>query len=218
MPRCLVFVNGHLPDREAARSLLRPDDFIIAADGGTRHILTLGLLPQIVIGDLDSLAESDRRRLEQAGVLLRRYPADKDETDLELALKYAVEANYRPIIIVAALGGRLDQTLGNLSMLADPALAGLDVRLDDGVEQAFFVRRQAQIRGRLGDVVSLIPWGVPAVGVTTEGLRWPLSGETLSPHKTRGISNELLSDTATIRIEEGLLLCVHRREGCRKVE
>ena len=87
----------------------------------------------------------------------------------------------------------------------------LNVQFDDGVEQAFFCRDTAQVEGRRGDLVSLIPWGEEVRGVHTEGLRWPLSNETLFPYKTRGISNEMLSEIAHIEIESGLLLIVHRR-------
>lgn len=211
MPRCIIFANGTLPDLDSARRLLRPDDFLLAADGGTRHILDLGRVPSIIIGDLDS-ATFDLRPLTDAGTRIIQHPRDKDETDLELALDYALQNGYREIVIVAALGDRLDQTLGNLALLTYPRLATFDLRLADGVEQAFFCRARSEVEGRRGDIVSLIPWGGEVRGVRTEGLRWPLSDETLYPHKTRGISNELTGDIATIQIDSGLLLIVHRRQ------
>jgi thiamine pyrophosphokinase len=213
MPRAIIFANSSLPDLEAARRIIQPGDTLIAADGGTRHILALGLLPSLVIGDLDSLSADDRQRLEDAGVELRPYPRDKDETDLELALGYAIEDGFGKIRILAALGGRLDQTLANLALLTDPRLSTPDVRLDDGVEEAFFVRDHATVAGRPGDTVSLLPWGGPAEGVTAEGLHWPLHGETLHPHQTRGVSNEMLGTAASVSIQTGLLLVVHRRRA-----
>ena len=213
MPRCIIFANGTLPDPNSARRLIRPDDFILAADGGSRHARTLSLLPSIVIGDLDSISEEERRKRKEEGTELIEYSRDKNETDLELALNYAVEKGFREIVIVAALGGRLDQTLGNLALLASVQLATLNIRLDDGLESASFCRDQAEVRGRRGDLVSLIPWGGDARGVRTEGLRWPLSNETLRAHQTRGISNEMLGDVAHIQIESGLLLIVHRRQS-----
>lgn len=213
MPRCIIFANGTLPDPNSARRLIRPDDFILAADGGSRHARTLGLLPSIIIGDLDSISEGERRKRKEEGTELIEYSRDKNETDLELALNYAVEKGFREIVIVAALGDRLDQTLGNLALLANIQLATLNIRLDDGLESASFCRDQAEVRGRRGDLVSLIPWGGDARGVRTEGLRWPLSNETLRAHQTRGISNEMLGDVAHIQIESGLLLIVHRRQS-----
>jgi thiamine pyrophosphokinase len=211
MARLIIFANGILPDLESARQLIQPGDSLYAADGGTRHALALGLLPSVVIGDLDSLTPDDRQRLEAGGARIQQYPRDKDKTDLELALEAAIQTGQNEIRIVGGLGGRLDQTLGNLSLVNDPRLSKHDIRFDDGVEEAFFTRSRCEIRGRPAEVVSLIPWGVEATGVYTEGLRWPLHGETLSPDKTRGISNELLGDTASVIVGAGLLLIVHRR-------
>jgi thiamine pyrophosphokinase len=213
MARALIFVNGILPDAAAVRRLLLPDDFLIAADGGTRHILDLGLTPAVLIGDLDSLSSDERRLLDRAGTKIHQFPRNKNETDFELALHFAVEAGYRQLRVVAALGGRLDQTLGNLALLTDPLLAGLDIRADDGIQEAFFIRDACQLQGTPGDLVSLIPWGGEVSGVTTTGLRWPLSAEVLWPHRTRGISNELLDETASVLLDAGLLLVVHRRQN-----
>ena len=211
MPRALIFVNGSLPDLASVRSLILPEDVLIAADGGTQHILALGLTPAVLIGDLDSLSAENRRAVDLAGTKIHQYPRDKNETDLELALHYAVGAGFRELLVVAALGGRLDQTLGNLSLLTDPSLAELDIRADDGLQEVFFTRNGCRLHGDPGDLISLIPWGGEVTGVTTAGLRWPLSGEVLWAHRTRGISNELLDEPASVNIETGLLLVVHHR-------
>lgn len=211
--RAIIFAGGSLPDPEPARRLVDPASLLIAADGGARHALALGVTPAVIIGDLDSLLPTDRERAGQLGACFLQHPADKDETDLELALDYAVEQGCTEIAILAALGGRLDQTLANLSLLTDPRFAALDLRLDDGLEEAFFTRGRRQVRGKAGDIVSLLPWGGPVTGIRTRGLRWPLSGETLLPHKTRGVSNEMLGNSAVIGLETGLLLVVHRRSS-----
>jgi thiamine pyrophosphokinase len=213
LKRIVIFANGDLPDMQRVRTLLRPDDFILCADGGTRHVLTLELLPQLVIGDLDSTDNNDLQQLQGAGVQIELFPRDKNETDLELALAHAVELNPGQILIAAALGGRIDQALANISLLSKPQLAARDIRLDDGVEEVFFCRAQVRVHGGSGDIVSLIPWGSPVHGIQTQGLKWPLKDETLHPDKTRGISNEMLSESATITIGSGLLLVVHHRQS-----
>ena len=213
MSRILIFANGGLPDLEKARALIRADDFILCADGGTRHALALGLTPDLVIGDMDSLTKDERRKIEDAGVEMIEFPRDKNETDLELALQYALDKNPEAILIIAALGGRLDQTLGNIFLLSDSRLSTLDCRLDDGTEEIFFCRDQAKVEGRSGDLVSLIPWQGKAEGIETQNLKWPLSGETLYPEKTRGISNEMSAAVASVKIKSGLLLIVHRRQS-----
>jgi len=219
MPRIVIFANGVLPDLEAARALLQPGDYIIAADGGANHLLKMGILPEIVVGDLDSIDEDTLFELTSTEVEIKQYSEDKDETDIELALYYAVEMQPTSILIVGALGGRLDQTLANLSILTDPMLSRIDIRLDDGVEEAFFCRANVdkgghvEFHGRSGDTVSLIPWHGPVQGITTEGLQWPLFTETLSANKSRGVSNVMLGEIASVKFEKGLLLVVHRRES-----
>ncbi len=213
MSRAVIFVNGSIRDLEKVRRMILPGDTLLAADGGTRYALAMGLVPALIIGDMDSLTEADRQKLGAAGSELHHYSRDKNETDFELALRHAVETGFHEILVVAALGDRLDQTLGNLSLLTDPSMAGLNIMLDDGTEQAFFIRSRGQIEGLAGDVVSLIPWGGNVTGISTHGLRWPLDGDTLVPYKTRGISNELLGNMAEIAIQSGLLLVIHRRQN-----
>ncbi len=211
MSRILIFANGDLPDLESARALIHSDDLIIAADGGTRHVLELGLIPDFIVGDLDSLPlDVHDPILKNTQIIL--FPRDKNEIDLELAIDHALTSNPSQLVIVAALGGRLDQMLGNISLLTDARLSTYDVRLDDGVEEAFFCRDQIQITGRRGDIVSLLPWQGEVTGILTMGLKWPLQNENLYPYKTRGISNEMLDSEATIKIKSGLLLVVHRRQ------
>lgn len=212
MPRALIFANGEFSHPELIRSILQPEDVILAADGGARHALALGLTPALISGDLDSLSTAEVRAFEEIGVQFQRVPRVKDETDLELALAQALRAGYNPIIITTAYGGRLDQSLGNILMLANPEALRADVRLDDGLTEAFFVTGQAEIQGAPGDTVSLIPWGKPVEGVSTAGLAYPLNAETLYPFRTRSISNEMLAETASVSLRTGLLLCIHIRK------
>lgn len=209
MPRAIIFVNGELPDLGAARAIIRADDVLIAADGGARHALELGVIPSVIIGDLDSLSAAEVRVFTEMGVHILSYPPSKNETDLELALDHAMKSGYSPIYIIAALGDRLDQMLGNLALISNPACIEADVRLDDGLTEAFFITSKATLRGHQSEIVSLIPWGVTVEGVTTDGLSYPLHQETLLPYRTRGISNQMLSDTAHVSIKHGTLLCVH---------
>jgi len=208
--RIIIFANGELPNKEKARALLREDDFIIAADGGTRHAIELGRTPNIIIGDLDSLPVN----LEPStlNIELMQFPADKNETDLELAIQHALTLNPQEIIIIGALGGRLDQTLGNIALISNLQPATCNLKLNDGLEEVFFCHDHAEVNGAAGDIVSLIPWQGEVTGILTQGLKWVLQNETLYPHKTRGISNEMTGDTATIKIKSGLLLVVHRCE------
>lgn len=211
MQRIILFANGELPDLNRAHSLLQLDDYVICADGGTRHALALGVQPDLIVGDMDSVDHAQLQSFREAGVSLESFSHDKNETDLELAIHRAVELNPKQIVIVAALGGRLDQTLANIALLTDIRLSKLDIRLDDGIEEILFCRDQVEIHGTSGDIVSLLPWQGPVSEVQTADLKWPLRKETLYPHKTRGVSNEMLGETASVSIGSGALLVVHRR-------
>jgi thiamine pyrophosphokinase len=209
--RIIIFANGQLPNLEKARALLHDDDFIIAADGGTRHALALGLMPNVIVGDLDSLPSDFEPSTFNGEIVL--YPKDKNETDLELAIQHALTLKPEQIIILAALGGRLDQTFGNIALISNLQPSTCNLQLNDGLEEVFFCRDHVEINGNSGDTVSLIPWQGEVAGIVTTGLKWRLQNETLYPNKTRGISNELIDDSASIQINSGLLLIVHRRSN-----
>ena len=206
--RAIVFANGTLNDPQQARHLLRPDDLVIAADGGTRHAWEAGVDPDVVIGDLDSLTPRERERLESSGARLDSFSPHKDRTDLEIALLHAASEGVDEIVILAALGGRLDQTIANLLLLTLPELVDREVRIVDGAQVAFVIRDTAQIAGRPGDTVSLIPIGGDATGVTATGMEWPLDQETLHFGPARGVSNVLRAEQASVQVRQGLLLCV----------
>jgi thiamine pyrophosphokinase len=213
MKRTVIFANGRLPDPAAVAALLRPDDWIIAADGGARHVLACGRTPHLIIGDLDSLPPETQAELEAGGTECLVHPADKDETDLELALLHASGAGAGTVLVMGAFGGRLDQTLANLLLLARPELADLAVSITDGRQTAYLVRDGIAIGGAAGDRVSLIPVGGDVHGVTTTGLAWKLAGETLYLGQARGVSNVMTGLQAQVQVTAGLLLCVHERMG-----
>ncbi len=212
--RALVVANGEL----AAGPLLRetrasmPQATVIAADGGARLALERGLAVDVVIGDMDSLDAATLARLRDAGAQILRHPADKDETDLELALKWAVAQGFRCLRVFGALGGRLDQTLANVSLLALPELRGCDVQLLAGRQRAWLLRPGSHaVTGAPGDTVSLLPLHGPARGISSAGLRWELRDEDLPAGPARGVSNVLTLPHAELHVSEGLLLVVHTR-------
>ncbi|MCO6450921.1 MAG: thiamine diphosphokinase [Caldilineales bacterium] len=207
--RSLIFANGDLPDLDSVRPRLRPDDLVICADGGARHALALGLIPDLLVGDLDSIADDDLAQLEAQGVPIERYPVDKNYTDLELAVMAAQRLGVTEALILAALGGRLDQTLANLMLLAGDQFSGLTLSLADGPQTAWIVRDRIVINGQIGDTLSTLALTPQVEGLTYSGLRWPLSDFTLAFGSTRGVSNEMLDARAEITISNGILLVIH---------
>lgn len=208
----LLFANGDLEDVVWLESYIDQAAVIIAADGGSRHLASFKRIPTVLLGDFDSLDSVILTDFIRQGSKVVRYPADKNETDLELALLYAAEQpqwTHHPILVTGVLGGRLDQTLANLLLLAHPALHGRDVRIIAPHQTAWLVTEESEISGAVGDIVSLVPMGGAVKIKQTTGLKWPLTNETLFFGPARGISNQLTSPNATVSVGDGQLLCIH---------
>jgi thiamine pyrophosphokinase len=212
--RAIVFANGELNHPENVKALIREGDYIIAADGGTYHCVRLGITPHLVVGDFDSLDETELKALQTSGTKLVRYDPRKDYTDLELALEHARKSGATEVLVFAALGARWDQTLANLLLPAAQTLSELEVRLIDGAQEISLLHsgENCLLEGSPGDTLSLIPLTPEARGVLTQGLEYPLRRETLYLGATRGISNVFMRPQASVSLEEGLLLiCVLRQ-------
>lgn len=207
--RAVLFANGQA--KPGFEICLLPGDFLVAVDGGLQHLKRLGLTPDLLIGDLDSVDAAELAEIVDAGIEVLRFPPAKDQTDLELALDYAIESGYAQITIAYAFGDRVDHTLGNLSLLNRPDLAGITLTLDDGQVEARLLDKNASLPTQPGDLVSLIAWGAPVEGITTKGLEYPLNNETLTPWQTRGISNVALADSIEITVKSGRLLIIRTK-------
>lgn len=212
MSAYLIFANGEPNDGVMVQRALaaRQRVHVVAVDGGARVARYFGCRIQTLIGDLDSLPAHEVQRLSDEGVQVLRFPPEKDETDLELALNWAAGQGAQWLRIIGGIGGRFDQMLANVYLLALPALIGRDVELVAG-RQALRLLRPGEwpIHGQADDTISLIPLGGPAQGVRTQGLKYPLRDETLSFGPARGVSNVLLGAQGLLSLREGLLLLVH---------
>jgi thiamine pyrophosphokinase len=206
---------GGDPVDPGLRHRLPPGRIVIAADGGLHHAATLGLQVDVVVGDMDSVDAAALERAAADGATVERHPVDKDATDLELALRYVAHAGLRAAVLVGGSGGRLDHLLGNALVLTAPEFAHLDLEWWIGATRIVVTRRRAELEGRPGDTVTLLAVGGPARAVTTSGLRWRLDGDDLPYGSTRGVSNELVGDRATVELDDGVLLVVHDRGGRR---
>ena len=205
----LIFANGDLQGQDWVRPLLADAGLVIAADGGARHLRRLGRPPDLVIGDMDSLPREVRSWLEDENVPLVVHPHLKDETDLELALLHAARESEDVIVVIGGFGGRFDQTLANIMLLAHPDLAGRRVELRSEYERAWLVRDHTVVEGAVGDTLSLIPLGGNVLVARTDGLQWSLENETLEFGPARGVSNVMTEPVATITVSTGTLLCLH---------
>ncbi len=207
--RVVVVASGGLAASDAA--WLDGADLVVAADGGARSLDRLGRRPALLVGDLDSVDAPLVARLEASGTRVERHPADKEASDTELAVEAALREGATAVVVLGAIGGeRLDHELANLLLLADPALAGVDLRVVRAgtVVRAVHAGRELVLGGAAGDLVTLLPVGGDVVGIATAGLRWALDGATLRLGRSRGLSNEVTRPPASVRIGEGTLLVV----------
>lgn len=181
---------------------------VIAADGGLGHARALGLRADLVVGDMDSVAQADLRAAEAAGARVQRHPRNKDRTDLELALDAAVAHGAERVLVLGGASGRFDHVLANALVLASPAYAGVAIDAVFAGARVAVVRDRRLLRGAPGGLLTLLAVGGPARGVRTDGLAYPLRDEDLEPGSTRGVSNVFAGSTATVALRAGTLLAV----------
>jgi thiamine pyrophosphokinase len=205
----LVLAAGGNVDPRIAGSL-PAFDLVIAADSGLTQAERLGLRADVLVGDLDSVEPDEIVAAAARGTRVERHPVEKDQIDLELALDAACDTGASRVVLVAGAGGRLDMALANLLVAAHPRYER--VHIDGWIGPAWFAvgrpNRPVDIHGAPGEVVSVLPVGGAAGGISTEGLRYPLRGETLDAGTTRGVSNELLGTQARISLTDGTVLVV----------
>ncbi len=205
-----VLANGSW-DSVWGKQVLEEVDFLICADGGANNAALSGRLPDLLIGDLDSILVENLEQCEKMGCAVERFPCEKDETDLELALSRAEEqalfVGERDIWLYGATGKRIDHFLGNLALMLAYARKGYRVRLVDSEHEMWILQGREEITGSQGQEVSLIALSDRAV-VTTEGLYYPLQQGVLLQESPRGISNVFLGEKAVVEVHEGWVLVV----------
>jgi thiamine pyrophosphokinase len=210
--KAIVVAGGNAAPQDAA--LLSGADLVIAADSGAQWVDRSGVAPDLVIGDMDSVEPNLLDRLAARGTEVERHPADKEASDLELAMARAAAAGADEVVILGALRGeRLDHELANLLLLVDSEWDGIDVRVVRGGTTVRSLRggSHQELGGAAGDLVTLLPVG-DATGVRTDGLRYPLVGETLRVGRSRGLSNEVEHAPASVSLDGGSLLIIETRK------
>jgi len=207
--QAVIFLNGDRTDLSGVKPYIDGRTLLVGCDGGTRHILALGYKPSAVIGDFDSYEQPD----DTNGTVYVRYPADKDYTDAELAVRYAAEQGCRRIILAGVLGTRLDHLLGNILLLVKDEFAPLDIKIIEGDQEIYLIRGQARINGTAGDIISFIPINGPVEVSRSTGLKYDLSRHDLSPQANLGVSNILTEPVAEVRLKTNVLLVVHQRQA-----
>lgn len=211
MPKTIIFASGRLSSPEALRRRIAAGDTIVCADGGALNAIALGLVPHVVVGDMDSLPETTARDLAEAGTEIIRKPRNKDQTDLECAIRLSVERGARDIVIVTALGGRMDHMLANCLLLARPEWQPARLRLVEDEQEAWVLNGpdECVIDGAPGDTLSLLICSSRVDGVNMTGVEWAVANRSFEFGSTCPISNVLTERQALVSIESGACLAVH---------
>ena len=207
--KAFIIANGDMCDYDFARTVLADGDYILACDGGLHHCHSIGILPNYIIGDMDSVDEAILA--EYQNVPIMRFIPEKDETDLELAIARACELKAESIVVLGGLGGRVDHQLANIHALAQAVRIGVRAEIWDEHTRIMLIKDHCRIHRGDGYLVTMLPLTTEAAGITTEGLKFPLSSENLSVGYARGISNEITDDCARISLKSGLLLVIQTK-------
>lgn len=208
MKRYFVFANGSVEDASFYKKIISNGDKIICADGGSSIAYRAGIIPEVVIGDMDSAEAEVLNYFAEAGVKLVKLSPEKDLTDTAVAVNYAMQQEADEIIICAGIGSRFDHSLANICLLERILDAGVQGRIVTEKHVIFLIQDFISLEGRIGQEVSLLPFGGSVYGVTTAGLKYPLEDGTFYMNNPYGISNVFTTESPCIKIKQGKLLVI----------
>ena len=206
----LVVAGGEIRDLAFFRSKLselKPAE-IICADSGAGYLRAIGMVPHVIIGDMDSLAPDMLEYFKELGSRIIRFPEGKNETDTQLALEYAFGIAPDEIYVFGAFGTRIDHTLANVSLLALGLKKGIQIKLIDEWCETFIVNRECIIEGEPGQTVTLLPHSDMVTGITIEGFEYPLNDGVMEIGIPYGVSNRLVDTRGVISVKTGHLLVI----------
>ncbi len=208
----VIICGGKIQQYEYLKKYFRDVPFVISADSGARHCRSFGVIPDLLVGDFDSISEADYGGLKAAGTQIQRFPIEKDMTDSELAVKIAIEKGCSKIILLGAMGTRLDHSLSNLFLLKKLLDAGVEGVVADENNEVTLIKDSILLDREEGTNITLLPLAGSAKGVTTKGLYYPLTNATLEVGSSWGVSNLFSEDRAQVTVKEGYLLVIKARD------
>jgi len=209
MKKALIVFHGNLSDTSQIKKYIDKETLLIAADGGLSHFSKLGIIPHVILGDMDSASPESVVACEKKGAKIVRFPREKDQTDSQLAIEYAVAKHLHKIFIFGLLGDRVDHLSANIFYLSKIS-EKIKLTIVENKQTIYFLRDKIEIEGKIGDELSLIPLQNQVKNITTTGLQYQLNHENLDFGATRGVSNVFQKERVKISITGGLLMVVHR--------
>ncbi|AZO95222.1 thiamine diphosphokinase [Iocasia frigidifontis] len=208
----VIVLNGKLiaGSNEYKKLIDFEDRIVIGVDGGSLLLEEIGFLPELIIGDLDSLTKYKIKEYKLKGIKIIEYPREKDETDGELAVDYCLSNHINDLIITASLGGRFDQQLANVFLLEYASKQGINAIIKEPGIEIGIVKGKKKFNDKKGMGLSLLPLSRQVTDVDISGCKYKLDKARLIRYKTRGISNLIESESASVRIKNGVLVYILR--------
>lgn len=210
--KTFIFLNGEPPEKTWILNELKDSSYKICVDGASEYMKSFGIIPDLIVGDLDSMHKDTKKYFQKMEVEFLEFNPKKNKTDTEIAVDIAVEKKFEEVIFYGALGRRIDHTLGNLGMLYYSHKKGLKASIKDEKNQIWICESELKISGEVGDLLSVIPYKNDLIGITLQGLEYPLEDFTMECGSSRGISNVFLKDEASVKLKRGIALVIKSKE------
>lgn len=210
MKVCII-LNGEIKDYKYIKNIIDKNnyDYIICSDGGANHTYKMDIVPDYIIGDLDSVEDNILKYYKSKHVQFEKFPAKKDETDTELSILLANKLNGKRIDLIGALGGRIDHTIANINLLYYIKNKGIAPRIISEREEIYIaIDEEIIIYGNIGDTISIIPIKGDAKGITLENLEYTLNNYDMEFSRPLGVSNVMKKNSCNIKINEGSILII----------
>lgn len=206
-----IICNGEITDYEYSAEIIQSADYVICADGGTRHAFAMGINPDIIIGDFDSSNNEYLEYYKNIGIKIEKYPTDKDRTDSHICILKALDFSDE-IVLLGATGNRLDHTMANISMLKIGIDKGKRIYIADRQNEIFMIDEEISINGKPGEYFSIIPFTQRVEGICIYGAKYELHDAVMEVGNPYGISNEFKEENVFIKIKSGNLLVIKSQD------
>lgn len=208
----IVVANGSVEDYLFYKKYFDKENLVIGVDGGAFHLRKLGIKPDLLLGDFDSISKEDYDDNYKAGIEVFKYPTEKNATDTEIAVDEAIKRGCKQIIVIGGIGSRLDHSLANIFLLKKILDNGIKGMIVNKNNEIYLINDKININFEKGYKLSLLPITDKVEGITTKGLYYELNNNSISLGSSRGISNEFISDNVEVSISKGLLLVIKSKD------
>lgn len=210
--KALILASGSIKDYNILKSQAKISDFILCVDGGVDHILKTDFLPDIVLGDLDSISLEGLNFIEKNKIQIKKFPSIKDSTDTELAINYLKSGNYKEITLMGVTGSRQDHTLANIFLLNSLLEKNISGKIIDSNNIIYLINDCLELKKIEGYYISIIPIEKDGILLTIDGFFYNLENTLIPFGSTLGISNKILKDYGKIKIHKGKALVFQSKD------